>query len=100
AEGAAGTPTDPEGSPRPAGADSNAVVKTGKAKTGERDGVLVVASNKAAFRLVKTGILGETEVEILDGLKEGEEIVTGSYRTLRTLKDGAILKVEQPKKKS
>ena len=49
---------------------------------------------QAAFRLVKTGILGETEVEILDGLKEGDEIVTGSYKTLRTLKDGAILKVE------
>ena len=97
---AAGKPIDPEATPSPTVADSNTVVKTGKAKTDERDGVFVVASNKAAFRLVKTGILGETEVEILDGLKEGEEIVTGSYRTLRTLKDGAILKVEQPKKKS
>jgi HlyD family secretion protein len=97
---AEGKPIDPEATPSPTAADRNTVVKTGKAKTDERDGVFVVASNKAVFRLVKTGILGETEVEILDGLKEGDEIVTGSYRTLRTLKDGATLKVEQPKKTS
>jgi len=97
---AEGKPIDPEATPSPTAADANTVVKTGKAKTDERDGVFVVASNKAVFRLVKTGILGETEVEILDGLKEGDEIVTGSYRTLRTLKDGATLKVEQPKKTS
>src|SRR6266481_2684775 len=66
---AAGKPLDPEATPSPTAADSNTVVKTGKAKTDERDGVFVVASNKAAFRLVKTGILGETDVEILDGLK-------------------------------
>ncbi len=97
---AEGKPIDPEATPSPTAADRNTVVKTGKAKTDERDGVFVVASNKAVFRLVKTGILGETEVEILDGLKEGDEIVTGSYRTLRNLKDGATLKVEQPKKTS
>ena len=43
----------------------------------------------AEFKPVKTGIMGETEIEMLDGLKEGDEIVTGSYRTLRTLKDEA-----------
>ncbi len=97
---AEGKPIDPEATPSPTGADANTVVKAAKAKPDERDGVFVVSANKAAFRLVKMGILGETEVEILDGLKEGDEIVTGSYKTLRTLKDGASLKVEQPKKAS
>ena len=69
-------------------------------KLDEKDGVFVVADRRAVFRPVKTGIMGDTDVEIMDGLAEGEEIVTGSYRTLRTLKDGAVLKVEPPKQKS
>ena len=93
-----GKPIDPEASPSPGGADGNTVVDAGRAKGDEKDGVFVVAAGKAAFRPVKTGIMGETEVEIRDGLREGEEIVTGSYRTLRTLKEGAVLKIEPPKK--
>ena len=46
---------------------------------------------------VVTGIVGETDMEIVSGLKEGEEIVTGSYKTLRTLKDGAKIKPEERK---
>ena len=30
----------------------------------------------------------------MDGLKEGEEIVSGSYKTLRTLKEEARIKIE------
>jgi HlyD family secretion protein len=96
---AAGKPIDPEASPSPEpGGDVNTVVNLRKEKLQEKEGVFVVASHKAAFRPVKTGIMGETDVEILEGLTDGEEIVTGSYRTLRTLKDGAVLKIEQPKK--
>ena len=60
----------------------------------------MVAEGKAAFRPVKTGIMGDTDVEVLEGLKEGEEIVTGSYKALRTLKDEARLKIENKKKSS
>jgi len=66
----------------------------------EKEGVFVVESGKAAFRPVKTGIIGETEIEIGDGLKEGDEVVTGSYKTLRTLKDQAKIKVEVKKARS
>lgn len=65
----------------------------------EREGVFVVSEEEVVFRTVKTGILGETDIEIVEGLKEGEEIVTGSYKTLRTLKDRARVKVEKPEKK-
>jgi HlyD family secretion protein len=76
------------------------VVDTGKVKVEEREGVFVVLDGKkAAFRAVKTGIMGDTDVEITDGLKEGEEIVSGSYKTLRTLKDEARLKIEDKSKK-
>ena len=60
---------------------------------------MVVDGKKATFRTVKTGIIGDTDIEIMDGLKEGEEIVSGSYKTLRTLKDDARIKIEDKKKK-
>ncbi len=63
----------------------------------EREGVFVVAKDEAAFHPVKTGILGETDIEITFGLEEGEEIVTGSYKTLRTLKDKAKVKIDKDK---
>jgi HlyD family secretion protein len=70
-----------------------------KSKGQEKEGVFVVEKAQVRFRPVKTGVLGETEIEILEGLKEGDEIVTGSYKTLRTLKDEAHIKVEKPKDK-
>lgn len=66
----------------------------------EKEGVFVIVGGKASFRPVKTGIIGETEIEIGGGLKDGEEIVTGSYKTLRTLKDQAKIKTEVKKAKS
>jgi HlyD family secretion protein len=71
-----------------------------RGKAEEKDGVFVVANGSVRFRPVKTGILGETEIEILDGLSEGEPIVTGSYKTLRTLKDGARIKIDNGRDRS
>jgi HlyD family secretion protein len=71
-----------------------------KAKTLERDGVFAADAGLAHFRPVKTGIMGDTDVEILEGLTEGEEIVSGSYKTLRTLKDGARTKIQDSKNKA
>jgi HlyD family secretion protein len=70
----------------------------GSRKRGEeKDGVFVVEEEKAVFTPVTTGIMGDTEIEITDGLAEGQEIVTGSYRTLRRLEDKARIKVEKKK---
>ena len=44
---------------------------------------------KVEFVPVKTGISGVTDIEVTSGLQEGEEIVIGSYKALRTLKPGA-----------
>lgn len=63
-------------------------------KKEEIQGVFVVRNGKAEFVQVKTGITGVTDIEVLEGLKEGDEIVTGSYRALRTLKHGARVKVD------
>jgi HlyD family secretion protein len=60
----------------------------------EIQGVFVVRDKKAKFVKVDTGITGITDIEVTGGeLKEGDEIVTGSYRALRNLKPDAPVKV-------
>ena len=44
---------------------------------------------KAEFRKVDTGITGATDIEVLSGLKEGDQIVTGTYQVIRTIKNDA-----------
>jgi len=65
-----------------------------KARKEEVQGVFVVAGGKAEFRKVETGITGATDIEVLSGLKEGDEIVTGSYQVIRTLRNEAQVKVD------
>jgi HlyD family secretion protein len=61
----------------------------------EIQGVFVLKNQKeAVFVPVTTGIAGTTDIEVTGGLKEGDEIVTGSYKTLRTLKNGASVKID------
>ncbi len=65
-----------------------------KARKEEIQGVFVVSGGKAAFRKVDTGITGATDIEVLNGLKEGDEIVTGTYQVIRTLRNDAQVKVD------
>jgi HlyD family secretion protein len=69
-------------------------------KKDEIQGVFVVRSGKANFVQVETGITGVTDIEVTSGLKENDEIVTGSYKALRTLRPDATVKVDNkaPKK--
>ncbi|HWZ01202.1 MAG TPA: efflux RND transporter periplasmic adaptor subunit [Edaphobacter sp.] len=46
------------------------------------------------FVPVTTGITGATDIEVLTGLKDGDQIVTGRYRILRALKSGTAVKVD------
>lgn len=81
-----------------AGPQETATAPTRSAKLEEKEGIFLVKDGKAVFQQVKTGIIGDTDIEILEGVKAGDAIVTGSYRTLRTLKNEAILKLDEPKK--
>jgi len=60
----------------------------------EIQGVFVIRSKKATFVPVSTGITGTTDIEVMQGLQEGDEIVTGSYKVLRTLRNGASVKID------
>jgi HlyD family secretion protein len=64
-------------------------------EVGKRDveGVFVVGKdNKVAFRPVKVGIAGEKYFEVVNGVREGETIVAGTYQAIKDLKDGALIR--------
>lgn len=68
----------------------------------EQQGVFVVEKDghgklRAKFVPVTTGITGATDIEVLSGLTEGAEVVTGPYKTLRALKDGSLIKRDTAK---
>lgn len=73
---------------------------TAQQKKEEVQGVFAVRNKKAEFVPVETGVTGTTDIEVTTGLKEGDEIVTGSYKVLRTLRNRATIKVDNtaPKK--
>jgi len=63
-------------------------------KDDDMQGVFVVRNKKALFVPVTTGITGTTDIEVLEGLKEGDEVITGSYKVLRTLRPGSSVKID------
>lgn len=66
--------------------------------TDEVKGVFVVVDGMTQFRSVRTGVTSDTDMEVAGNLKPGEKVVTGPFRILRTLKPGAKVKIEEPKR--
>ncbi|MGD1077758.1 MAG: efflux RND transporter periplasmic adaptor subunit [Candidatus Sulfotelmatobacter sp.] len=90
---------NPPGSVHAAAPAAKEVASKGK-KEDDVQGVFVIRNKKAVFVPVATGITGTTDIEVLDGLKEGDEVITGSYKALRTLRPGSGVKIDNtvPKK--
>src|SRR5882724_5089424 len=76
--------------------DTTRLKKLGK----EAEGVFVVRESKATFRPVKVGIAGDEYFEVIDGLREGETIVAGTYQAIRDLKDGARVRAADTTKRA
>jgi HlyD family secretion protein len=77
------------------GAEVQAASLTNGNPKEELQGVFVLKNKKeVVFVPVTTGISGTTDIEVTNGLKEGDEIVTGSYKVLRTLRNGASVKID------
>jgi HlyD family secretion protein len=89
------SPTPEKGKrPAAAGAAEASELKPGYKKK-ETEGVFVVdRDNRARFVPVKTGIAGDKYFEVLDGLRAGDRVITGPFSSVRTLADGALVKVE------
>jgi HlyD family secretion protein len=82
-------------------AATRAPAEASKPKNNEEvQGVFVIRKKKAEFVPVDTGISGTTDIEVTKGVQEGDEVVTGSYKVLRTLKPGTSVKIDNsaPKK--
>ncbi len=65
----------------------------------ETEGVFILRDGFVKFVPVEIGIAGEKHFELISGLTEGDELVTGPFRILRELKDGARVKEADKKKR-
>jgi HlyD family secretion protein len=63
----------------------------------ELEGVFVVSGGRSVFREVKKGIAGDMYIEILSGLKEKEDVITGPFAMLKKLKDADKIKISRNK---
>ncbi len=69
--------------------------RPGEPLLAEVEGVFVIDEGMARFRPVRTGIVGTTDIQILDGLDESEQLVVGPYRVLRTLEDETAVRIQE-----
>jgi HlyD family secretion protein len=74
--------------------DKTAPVAPVKKENTDVQGVFVIKNKKAEFHEVVTGLTGSTEIQVKSGLQPGDEIITGSYKVLKTLRNGAGVKVD------
>lgn len=67
-------------------------------KPQDEEGIFAVQNGAVKFETVKTGLSGDSAIELVSGGKEGQQIVTGPFRALREIKDGTKVK-EMPAEK-
>lgn len=70
------------------------VPDTLSAERKEIEGVFVISAEKAEFRRVEVGISGSKYFEVVSGLAEGEEVVSGNYKAIRDLKDDQRVEIK------
>jgi HlyD family secretion protein len=86
------TPPPPPGSAPSRRPTAPAELQPGQTRK-EIEGAFLVTDGKAVFTPIKVGIAGEKYFEVLSGLKEGDEVITGPFTSVRSLKDGDAVKV-------
>jgi HlyD family secretion protein len=77
---------------------STAELKPGQTRK-ETEGVFVVRNNAVEFVPIKMGIAGDKYFEVLSGVKDGDQVVTGPYNSVRGMADGDLVKLDNGKKK-
>ncbi len=67
-----------------------------KSKKIRQTGVFVIKDGKASFKEITTGIADDRNIAVLTGVVDGDSVVSGSFQTLRRLKDGELVQIETP----
>lgn len=83
----------PEGSPSPGSSPAGQQDSFDKPKA--QKGVFVLDNGRAKFIPVETGITGDSDIQILSGLSEGQEVITGPSKILNTLKEDAQVRKQE-----
>jgi HlyD family secretion protein len=65
----------------------------------EVEGVFLVRDGRAEFLPIKMGIAGDKYFEVLNGLKNGDQVITGPYNSVRNMADGDLVKVDNNEKR-
>jgi len=68
-------------------------IRAEAAESEGREGVFLVRDGKAVWTPITLGITGQEYFEVLSGLTVGDTVVSGPYQTVRTLRDGDIIRV-------
>lgn len=77
---------------------ANASAKS-RADNRPKEIVFLVDNGQAKAMPVKRGISDGSFIEVIDGVTEGQEVVSGSYKAInRELEDGSKVRIEEPKK--
>lgn len=91
-------PKEPNGMPGQAIADEIQEPVYVADKDGFVEVVFIVENDTVSARQVKSGIQSDTHIEILDGIAEHDQVVTGNYRAIsKDLENGSKVQVGQPK---
>ena len=61
----------------------------------ETEGVFVLRDGAAIFTPVKTGVAGEQYFEVTEGLKIGDQVITGPFASVRELADGSLVRLQE-----
>ncbi|MEO6588382.1 MAG: efflux RND transporter periplasmic adaptor subunit [Pyrinomonadaceae bacterium] len=85
----------PDASPTPAAEGDAPAVTNEKVKAIK--GVYLLDGNKVKFVEVTTGITGESDIQVINGLSEGDQVITGPSRILNKLKEGEVVKKQTKK---
>ena len=77
---------------------SAAELKPGQTRK-ETEGVFAVRNGHAEFVPIKMGIAGDKYFEVLSGLSQGDQVITGHYNSVRGMVDGDLVKVDNGKRR-
>lgn len=85
---------DPSQLNPPKKGEAQAAALAAKPDQKPEQGVFVIRNNEAVFVPVTTGVTGVDHVQVQSGLQPGDQVVTGPYKALRTMKNHSRIKVD------